>query len=237
MKIAIMQPYLFPYIGYFQLLNAADEFVVYDNIEYTKKGWINRNRILQNGSDAYISIPLRKDSDYLHIRDRFLADNWPTERKKLLNKIAGNYRKAPFFNETFALIEECLMCDNQNLFYFIFNSIQRINNHLNIKTMLRLSSSLSIDHQLKSQDKVLAICQNIKSETYINPIGGLELYSNLAFTQNKVNLLFLKPELLEYVQFGHSFVSGLSIIDVLMFNSVESIKKEILNQYELISNG
>ena len=80
MKLAIMQPYLFPYIGYFQLMNAADEFVVYDNIKYTKKGWINRNRILVNGSDAYINFPLKKDSDYLDVKDRSgKVVNWGVE--------------------------------------------------------------------------------------------------------------------------------------------------------------
>lgn len=82
MKAAIMQPYFFPYLGYFQLMNAVDTFVVYDNIEFTKKGWINRNRILVNGKDAFISIPLKKDSDYLQVNERYLADSWGDEKKK-----------------------------------------------------------------------------------------------------------------------------------------------------------
>jgi hypothetical protein len=96
-KIAIMQPYFFPYIGYFQLINAVEEFVIYDNIEFTKKGWINRNRILVNGADSYISLPLKKDSDFLHVKDRFLADTWDQDRKKMLNRITESYRKAPFY--------------------------------------------------------------------------------------------------------------------------------------------
>ena len=87
MKVGIMQPYFFPYIGYFQLMNAVDEFVVYDNIEFTKKGWINRNRILVNGKDAFITISLKKDSDYLDVRDRYLADSWSSDRVKMLNRM------------------------------------------------------------------------------------------------------------------------------------------------------
>src|SRR4030042_5533275 len=98
MKIAIMQPYFLPYIGYFQLMNAVDEFVIYDNIEFSKKGWINRNRILVNGKDSYITIPLKKDSDYLDVRDRYLAETWSSEKIKMLKRIIGSYRKAPRFD-------------------------------------------------------------------------------------------------------------------------------------------
>ena len=104
-----MQPYFFPYIGYFQLMNAVDEFVVYDNIEFTKKGWINRNRILVNGKDFYITLPIKHDSDYLYIIDRLLADTWPIERKKMLNRIIESYRKAPNFNVVFSVIEKVLL--------------------------------------------------------------------------------------------------------------------------------
>ena len=123
MNIAIMQPYLFPYIGYFQLMNAVDEFIVYDNIQFTKKGWINRNRILVNGSDAYITLPLKKDSDYLDIKDRYLSDDWKAESKKMINRITESYRKAPFFESVFPLIEKSLLFEDKQLFNFIFNSL------------------------------------------------------------------------------------------------------------------
>ena len=89
MKLAIMQPYFFPYIGYFQLIKSVDEFVIYDNIQYTKKGWINRNRILVNGTDYLISLPLKKDSDYLNVVDRQLAESWEKDRTKLLTLITN----------------------------------------------------------------------------------------------------------------------------------------------------
>jgi hypothetical protein len=109
MKIGIMQPYFFPYIGYFQLINYVDEFVIYDNIKYTKKGWINRNRILVNGKDVYISLPLKKDKDSLNVDERFLSDIWIMERKKMLNRIKESYKKAPNFHQVFPIIEECVI--------------------------------------------------------------------------------------------------------------------------------
>ena len=232
MKLAIMQPYFFPYIGYFQLINAVDEFVIYDNIEFTKKGWINRNRILVNGKDAIISLPLKKDSDYLHVSERFLSDTWDVERKKMLNRIKEAYRKAPFFKEAFQLIEKCLMHNDTNLFIIIYNSLQLIINYLGINTKCIISSSLDIDHQLKSEKKVIAICKEIKATTYINPIGGLELYSKESFKKEKINLHFISTSIVEYNQFDNQFVPMLSIIDILMFNSKDEIKN-LLNQYSL----
>lgn len=159
MKLAIMQPYLFPYIGYFQLISAVDEFIVYDNIQFTKKGWINRNRILVNGLDAYITLPLKKDSDYLDIKDRYLSDEWPVERKKLLNRITESYRKAPQYTIVFPIIEKIILSEEKNLFQFILNSLNIINEYLEIKTPLVISSSISIDHHLKAEKKVMALCK------------------------------------------------------------------------------
>src|SRR5882762_1494729 len=103
MRLAVMQAYFFPYIGYFQLIAAVDLFIVYDNIKYTKKGWINRNRMLQNGKDAMFSLPLKSDSDYRHVRERQVAADF--NRDKFLNRIRGAYRRAPHFSETVALVE------------------------------------------------------------------------------------------------------------------------------------
>ncbi len=233
MKIAIMQPYFFPYIGYFQLINAVDEFVIYDNIEYTKKGWINRNRILENNKDVFITLPLKKDSDYLFVRDRYLADSWRKDKKKLLNKITENYKKAKFFNNIIGLFENCINFESENLFDFIYKSLITINEYLEIKTKITISSTIEINHNLKSVNKVIEICKVKKAHTYINPIGGLELYSKENFLNNKINLFFLKTISCEYKQFENQFIPFLSILDVMMFNTKEEIK-EMLNQYELI---
>jgi len=224
-KIAIMQPYFFPYIGYFQLINAANEFVIYDNIEFTKKGWINRNRILVNQADAFITLPLKKDSDYLHVKDRYLADTWDIERKKMLNRITESYRKAPYFKETYEVIEKCIMNEDRNLFKFILHSVQTLMQYLHIETNLVISSSILIDHQLKSDEKVTAICKERGADIYINPIGGLELYDKEIFKKNNLELQFQKANNITYSQFNNEFIPWLSIIDVMMFNSKEEINK------------
>jgi hypothetical protein len=185
-----MQPYFFPYIGYFQLIAATDIFILYDNIQYTKKGWINRNRILQNGKDVMFSLPLKKDSDYLDICERELAADF--KRNKLLNQFKGTYRRAPYFPETYLLLEQMVQYKDTNLFRFLRNSIIRICEHLDISTEIRVSSSISIDHGLKNQDKVLALCEAVGASTYVNAIGGIELYSKEMFRGKGIDLKFIK---------------------------------------------
>ena len=176
MKLAIMQPYFLPYIGYFQLIAAVDVFVVYDNIKYTKKGWINRNRMLQNGQDAMFSLPLKKDSDSLDVVQRELAADF--SRDKLLNQFKGAYGQAPHFAETFAAAGAHRALRRQ----------QPVPLHSSCpcRDLCRTSASIPrfasrrrsrIDHELKGQDKVLALCQAVGADTYINAIGGTELYS------------------------------------------------------------
>ena len=232
-KIAIMQPYFFPYIGYFQLINSVDEFVIYDNIQYTKKGWINRNRILVNGSDSLISLTLKKDSDFLDVVQRQLSDSWTKDRLKLLNQIKGNYQKAPYFKEVYPLIEKCILNAKVNLFDFIYDSLILILDFLEIKTKITISSTINIDHTLKSKDKVIAICKEQCAEIYINAIGGMELYDKSEFLINNIQLNFIKSSPIIYKQYDNQFVSWLSIIDVMMFND-KIIISRFLNDYTLI---
>ncbi len=221
MRLGIMQPYFFPYIGYFQLMNAADEFVVYDNIKYTKKGWINRNRILVNGAGAYITLPIKKDSDYLSIRERRLAESWPSERKKMLNRVRAAYSQAPYFAAAYPVFEKSLLYEATNLFSFILNALNLIKEYLGIHTPLVVSSTIPIDHELKSTDKVLAICKARKANSYINPIGGTELYEPEDFRNEGIDLHFIKTDDIRYPQLGNEFVPALSILDVMMFNPKE----------------
>ncbi|HBA54164.1 WbqC family protein [Syntrophorhabdus aromaticivorans] len=232
MKIGIMQPYFFPYIGYFQLMNAVDEFVVYDNIEFTKKGWINRNRILANGKDYFVTIPLKKDSDYLDVRDRCLADSWPSGRAKMLNRMKEAYRKAPQFDVVYPVIERCLHFEDANLFNFIFYTLTQVKAYLGISTFFIKSSAIPIDHTLKAEKKVIAICKARNADVYVNPIGGIELYTKDEFKNQGIDLYFLKADGFEYKQFNNGFIPWLSIIDVMMFNSKETITN-MLMQYSL----
>ncbi len=231
MKLVIMQPYFFPYIGYFQLMEAADEFVIYDNIQFSKKGWINRNRILVNGTDAYITLPLKKDSDFLDVKDRYLSDDWPQERKKMLNRLTESYRKAPFFNLVFPIIEEALLYENRNLFDFILHSLQVTRRYLGITTPLIVSSNITIDHGLKAEQKVMALCRARQADVYINPIGGVDLYSKPDFEQAGIELKFLKADNIHYPQFKNEFIPYLSIIDVMMFNSRDDIRQHLSSSF------
>jgi len=235
-KIAIMQPYFFPYIGYFQLINAVDIFVIYDNIKYTKKGWINRNRILSNGKEKLITLPLKKSSDYLPIIQKELSNNWEKEKIKIINKIKENYRKAPYFENVFPIIENCLNFENINLFYFLMNSINEVIKYLSIGSKIIISSELNIDHSLKSEKKVIEICKTLKAEEYLNPIGGIDLYSRKHFKKYKIDLFFLKTNDFEYNQFNNDFIQFLSIIDIMMFNSQKEIRYFLENEYSIINN-
>ena len=223
MKLAVMQPYFFPYIGYFQLMNAVDEFVVYDNIEYTKKGWINRNRILVNGQPAYVTIPLKNDSDILDVKDRHLASSWPIARQDMLNRITGAYRKSPYFDIVRPMVEKCLLFEENNLFSYILHTLKLTCEYLGIQTRLTVSSAIPIDHSLKAQRKVIEICRARNSDEYWNPIGGTALYAKEEFQDQGIALHFLKANDISYRQFENAFVPNLSILDVMMFNSKEEI--------------
>ncbi|WP_426076591.1 WbqC family protein [Janthinobacterium sp. PSPC3-1] len=232
MKLAIMQPYFFPYIGYFQLLAAVDVFVLYDNIQYTKKGWINRNRVLLNGHDSVFSLPLKKDRDGLDVRERELAADFKPQ--KLLAQLRGAYQKAPHFEQTMLLVETILLRDRKNLFSFLHHSLACIAAHLGIATQIRISSEIAIDHALTSQDKVLALCKELGASTYVNAAGGQALYSKTAFQEQGIVLRFLQARPFEYQQFGQPCVPWLSIIDVLMFNAVPVVRSAIAHNYDLV---
>lgn len=231
MRLAIMQPYFMPYIGYFQLIAAVDLFIVYDNIKYTKKGWINRNRMLQNGKDVMFTLPLRSGADSLDVCERELAEDF--KRDKLLNQLKGAYRRAPYFDQTFPLVEQIVRHQETNLFRYLHHAIVKTCEYLGIATEIRKSSEIAISPDLKSQDKVLALCEAVCATTYVNAIGGVGLYSKEAFRERGIELKFIQSKPFEYVQFGAEFVPWLSIVDVLMFNSLESISGDVLSGFEL----
>lgn len=233
MTIAIMQPYLFPYIGYWQLIHAVDIFVIYDNIEFTKKGWFNRNNILIHGENTLFTVPIKKDSDFLDVRDRRLSENSEKEIKKIISQIEHSYKKAPYFDEVFPMIKDIFNLKEKNLFSYIYHSVHEICKYLEIDTKIIISSTLDIDHELKAEEKVMAINKTLHADNYINAIGGLELYNRDKFSAEGINLNFLKPDLIEYKQFDNEFIPCLSIIDIMMFNSKDEIQK-MLSRYVLI---
>jgi hypothetical protein len=233
MKIAIMQPYFLPYIGYFQLLNSVDKFVIYDNIQFTKRGWIHRNRMLLNGADDYFTLPLKKASDFLNVNQRELSDSFEIEKVKILRKINELYSKSPQYDKVHPMIVAIFNYSDKNLFEFILNAINVIKNYLDIQTEIIISSSISINHDLKSEVKVIAICKALGAKEYVNAIGGIDLYTKSTFLSNGIDLNFIKSNPIEYLQFDKKFVPWLSILDVLYFNSKEKAK-EYLSHYTII---
>lgn len=233
MSVAVMQPYFLPYLGYWQLINAVDQFILYDNIKFTKKSWIRRNRLLINGDESLFTLPIKNDSDSLDIRERILSDSFEIEREKILYKIKHAYKRAPQYHIVFPIIENCFRYENKNLFQFIHYSIETVAQYLDIDTRIHISSSIEMDHSLTNKDRVIATCKALSEDIYINPIGGQSLYNKTFFLERGVKLQFLQTYLLDYKQYEHDFIANLSIIDVMMFNSKEKVK-ELLNQYDLI---
>ncbi len=232
MKVAIMQPYFCAYIGYYQLIHSVDKFVICDNMQYTRRGWFNRNRILMNGKEKFFTIPLKKDKQYLNTNLRYLAKNSLKERIRILKQIKSSYQKAPNFTENYPIVRRIFIKELDNLFDFIHYSVIELCKYFDVKTEIIKCSSLDIDHELKSQTRVLEICKYLDADVYTNAIGGKELYSRELFKNEGIELKFIRSKNIVYPQFEHKFVPWLSIIDVLMFNSIEQIKT-YLNEFEL----
>jgi len=230
-RVAIMQPYWFPYIGYWQLIRAVDAFVIYDNIQYTKKGWINRNRFLMNGGDCRFSLPLKKASASLNICQREVAETFDLEA--LLRQLQNAYRKAPFIDVMLPKLREWMGNGETNLFGHILATVRGVCAYLGITTPLITSSTVSCEHGLRAEQRVKAICKALKANTYVNAIGGQQLYSKDDFAQQNIDLKFLSTRPGGYSQFGETFVPWLSIIDAMMFNSREQLDT-LLDQYDLL---
>ncbi len=234
MKLGIMQPYLFPYIGYFQLIASCDRFVIYDDVQYIKGGWINRNRILINGAPHYITLPIRKDASHLDtINQRYFAPDFEKHKASVARQIGDAYRKAPFFTNVYDLVQECLQSNDENVASFVTQTIQRCCEYLNIATPLIMSSSLAKDVTLDAEDRVIGINKILGTDTYINSIGGLELYKRENFGRHGIQLQFIRTKDLVYPQFSAPFVPSLSIIDLMMFNSKEKVL-EFLKMCDLV---
>jgi hypothetical protein len=232
MKLAIMQPYFLPYIGYFQLIDSVDLFVIYDDVNYIKKGWINRNNILLGNKPHLFSLPLQSASQNKYINETQLDAN-PAWKPNLLKTIQQAYRKAPFFDTVFPLLEAIVGYEEQNLARFCAHSLQKTSNYLQLATRFVNSSEIQKDEFLKGQDKILEIGKKLHATTYINAIGGMELYDSEAFSNAGIALHFLKTNPITYRQFKAEFIPWLSIIDVLMFNDIAQTKA-LLQQKELI---
>jgi hypothetical protein len=232
MKLAIMQPYFFPYLGYFQLINSVDTLIIFDDVNFIKKGWINRNNILLNYKAHSINIPLIESSQNKLIKEIEIVKDkkWKTN---ILKTIEQSYKKAPFFEQTYTILEQTLYSNSESISDLNIYGIKEIIKYLNIETQIKINSTIDNNKLLKGQDKILNICIQEKATNYHNPSGGIELYDKVLFKQNGIELFFLKNQMTEYQQFKGDFISGLSIIDIMMFNPKDEISI-MLNNYELI---
>jgi hypothetical protein len=231
-RIAIMQPYVFPYIGYFQLIHAVDMFVFYNDVNFIKKGWINRNAILLDGRAHKFTIPCADVSQNRLICDTHVAFD-ESEKKKFFATLEQAYKKAPYFNETFSLVRTVLSSSESTIDRLAISSIIAVCQELDIKTRLVVSSERYQNRELRREERLIDICTKENANEYVNPIGGAEIYSKEFFKTRGVDLYFQKPRLDAYKQFDNDFVPGLSVIDVLMFNDRKKISG-YLHSFELL---
>jgi hypothetical protein len=215
MKLAIMQPYFFPYIGYWQSINAVDRYVIYDNVNYMKGGWINRNRILINGEPTYITVPLQQSSSYKRICDIAVQPS-PVWRDKLVKSVETTYRKAPCFAEAFPLIEKLIRHEADNLSDYLAHQLQTLAAFMGIKTKFVVTSRRYENDHLSGQARIVDICKREGTTTYINPQGGQMLYDTNTFRSAGIDLRFIVMRPLPYKQRIDGFIPYLSIIDALM---------------------
>ena len=234
MKIAIMQPYFFPYIGYFQLINSVDKFVLYDDVNYIKQGWINRNSILINKTSFLFTIPLKDASSFKRINEieinEFLFPKW---KKKFLRTIDQVYKNAPYYNEISNLLIKLLNINNLKINDLIYNSLLDVCQYIGITTQIVKSSTIYDNLELQKEERIIDICKKENANVYVNPLNGMELYSKCFFDKNNISLYFIKTNNIRYKQFNANFIPSLSIIDLLMFNSIEDVH-QLLNEYTLI---
>ena len=230
-SIAIMQPYFLPYIGYFQLIAAVDKFVVYDDVNFIKGGWINRNRILLNGTSYTFTLPLHRASPNKLICEIERDDNqrW---RESILRTIHHAYNRAPNYPKVAVLLENVINCPAILLSEFLVNSLREIARYLSLEVEIVHTSRHYKNAELKGQKRVLDICLQENADCYINPIGGIEIYSEDVFQSKNIKLEFIRSKPFQYQQFGNEFISCLSIIDVMMFNSIELIREKLSNGFD-----
>jgi len=226
MKLAIMQPYFMPYVGYWQLMGAVDRFVLLDDVAFIPRGWIHRNRILVAGEPHLFTLPIHKASQNQNIQDthRLVDGRWT---EKFLKTLDQNYRRAPYFNTTMALLEPLLCSREEDLTVFIETSFLSLAPALGIHVPIDRASCTSPKQDKHGSDRILEICTRYGASIYINPPGGKALYDKGQFADHGIELCFLEPRIVPYVQGQHDFVPALSMIDILMYTGVAGARAQV----------
>lgn len=232
MRLAIMQPYYFPYLGYFQLMAAVDTFVILDDVQFIKGSWIYRNTILLDGKTKPILMPVEHMSQLrlINEHDRVLDAK---QRHSQLRLIRHAYQHAPHFADVMPMVERIMKDEEQNVATYLGRLLVEVRDYIGLDTSIIHSSALTNDKHAKREHLVLSICEFLGADHYINAIGGTSLYDKAMFAEAGVQLDFIKMDAVSYRQFADSFTPNLSIIDVLMFNSKPKVR-ELLSAYTLI---
>jgi hypothetical protein len=227
MKLAIMQPYFLPYLGYFDLLNIVDEWIVFDTPQYVRRSWINKNRILKkNGGWQYITVPVKKHAMQTPINEILVADSdWTV---KLFRQLDHYRLTAPYFKEVTGFLKECLADNPQPLYQINVLLFSKIASYLGIDRPIRLFSEMNLDIPYENLDKTnwgIAISKKVHAKEYINRPGGMEFINEDEFNKNGIKLTFQTFQNMIYgTGKTHHFELGMSIIDVMMWNSPIEIK-------------
>lgn len=224
MKTAIMQPYFFPYIGYWQLINAVDVFVILDDVNFIIRGYINRNSILLNGRPHLFSIPLAAASQNKLISETKL-NFFEKEKEKFLKTIQVAYKKAPYFCDFYPVLRDIVFNPTDDLTEFIEKSFYMTLGYLGIQKKILRSSKIIKQDMLKGESRIIEVCKKLDTNMYINPLGGKDLYHETSFAKENMELRFIRTKFdkIKYLQYNNEFVANLSFLDILMFNSIEKI--------------
>lgn len=230
--IAIMQPYFLPYIGYFQLLAAVDKFVVFDDVNFINRGWVNRNRLLLNGEAHSFTVPLRGASQNRLICEIELVgeQGW---RDKLMRTTRQAYGQAPCFAQVFFLLERLINYPSVRLDEFLLNSLREVVCYLSLEVDIVSTSRIYQNAHLKGQERILDICRQERADVYINPIGGESLYDRPSFLEQGIKIHFLRSRPARYPQGKDEYIPWLSILDVLMFNEPPAVR-QLLAEMDLV---
>jgi hypothetical protein len=220
MKIAIMQPYIFPYIGYYQLIQSVDTFFIFDDVAFIKKGWINKNKIVVNNLEHTFTIPLKNASQNRNINEHFVSEDFTKWRDNFYKTLYSSYNKCEYYNEVFQIVESSFK--HSNIADIAASSLKLVSQYLEIKTKFDNTSNINGVNTSKSQ-RLIDICKKVNADSYINSIGGQALYNKKEFKDNNIELFFLQC---------NNNCGYISIIDLLMKNGKQT--KDLLINYELI---
>jgi hypothetical protein len=226
-----MQPYFVPYLGYFQVMKEVDTFVLTDNYEYSKGGWINRNRVIIQDEVRFLTIPLQAGSDYSTIKEKKISKDFVVQ--KSLNLVGEGYRKRPYFLEVMPLVESIFRCSERNLFEFLVHSLKEVAGTLEINTNIKLTSQFDLDPCLSGQEKIIKICGELGANQYVNLPGGKAIYDKNIFHEQEIDIQFLKMHDFIYDQGVDFYSPRLSVLDILFNLGISRTSVDFLNQYSI----